>query len=64
MVKTEIKVKRELLDDINNFILYLNIFVDKINMSYGRKFAIDSWQVDTKDDDETDDVRTVELSLK
>ncbi len=63
MVKTEIKVKREFVND-NNFMNHLEKFVDRINNNYGRTFAIDSWQIDTRDDDEVEDLRTVELSLK
>lgn len=63
MVKTEIKVKREFVND-HNFVSHLEKFVDRINNNYGRTFAIHSWQVDTRDDDEVEDLRTVELSLK
>ena len=64
MVKTEIKVKPELLDDVQSFASYLEKFVGKINNDYGRKLALHSWQVDVKEEDKILNVKTVELSLK
>ena len=64
MVKTEIKVKPELTEDMSAFVPFLETFVNKINYNYGRNLSLHSWQVDTKEDDEMQNVRTVELSLK
>lgn len=64
MVKTEIKVKPELTEDVKSFVPYLENFVTKINYSYGRNLILHSWHVDLKEDDEEMNLRTVELSLK
>lgn len=64
MVKTEIKVKPELTEDVNTFVPFLETFVNKINYNYGRNLSLFSWQVDTREDDEMQNLRTVELSLK
>lgn len=64
MVKTEIKVKPELAEDMHAFVPFLETFVNKINYNYGRNLSLHSWMVDTKEDDEVQNLRTVELSLK
>ncbi|MEJ7768646.1 MAG: hypothetical protein WKF89_12590 [Chitinophagaceae bacterium] len=64
MVKTEIKVKPELTEDMTALVPFLETFVTKINYNYGRNLSLHSWQVDTKEDDEVHNLRTVELSLK
>jgi hypothetical protein len=64
MVKTEIKVRPELIEDTNTLIPFLQTFVGRINYNYGRNLTLNSWQVDTKEDDEMLNVRTVELFLK
>jgi hypothetical protein len=64
MVKTEIKVKPELTENAETFVPYLQTFVNKINYNYGRNLSLHSWQVDIKEDDEMQNLRTVEISLK
>lgn len=64
MVKTEIKVRPELAENSNEFIPFLQSFVDKINYNYGRKLSLHSWQVDIREEDEVRNLRTIELSLK
>lgn len=64
MVKTEIKVKPELTEDLTSFEPYLQTFVSKINYNYGRKLSLHSWEVDIQEDDELKNLRTVVLSLQ
>ena len=64
MVKTEIKVRPELLNDANAFVSHLEKLVGKINNDYGRNLSLHSWLVDVKEDDEILNVKTVEISLK
>lgn len=64
MVKTEIRVRPELTENITEFIPYLQTFVEKINYNYGRNLSLHSWQVDVREDDEIENLRTIELSLK
>jgi len=64
MVKTEIKVSPDIIEDTNTFVPFLQSFVGKINYNYGRNLTLNSWQVDIKEDDEMLNVRTVELFLK
>ncbi len=64
MVKTEIKVKPELTEDVTSFEPYLQTYVSKINYNYGRKLSLHSWEVDIQEDDEMKNLRTVVLSLQ
>ncbi len=64
MVKTEIKVKPELTEDVTSFEPYLQTFVSRINYNYGRKLSLHSWEVDIQEDDEMKNLRTVVLSLQ
>ena len=64
MVKTEIKVRPELTENIAEFVPYLQSFVEKINYNYGRNLSLHSWQVDIREEDESSNLRTIELSLK
>lgn len=64
MVKTEIKVRPELTEDVTSFEPYLQTFVSKINYNYGRKLSLHSWEVDIQEDDEMKNLRTVVLSLQ
>ncbi len=64
IVKAEIKVKPEQLEDVNGLVSYLQSFVGKINNDYGRNLSLHSWQIDEKEGDDERNVKTVELSLK
>ncbi|MEO6914630.1 MAG: hypothetical protein ABI151_02385 [Chitinophagaceae bacterium] len=64
MVKTEIKVRSELTENITEFLPYLQSFVEKINYNYGRKLSLHSWHVDMTEEDQVQNLRTIELSLK
>jgi hypothetical protein len=64
MVKTEVKVRPEIVEDTNALIPFLHTLVGKINYNYGRNLTLNSWQVDIREDDEMLNVRTVELFLK
>ena len=64
MIKTEVKVKREMVEDQSSLLPYLERFVAKINYNYGKQLAIQSWEVDTQENDDVENVKTVALSLK
>lgn len=63
MLKAVIKVKPELLEDTPSLLPYFNGVIEKINYNYGRNLMLHSWQLDENNREETENLRTVELSM-